>query len=1052
MKKIIITAALAFFCATTFAQYKHWNEEKQQHEQYNSYEEYVIEKAEFIFEGEVIENVFFQYDDGTGYPKIYTSSTMQINKIVKGGDKIKLGTITFIEKGGMGKNGVILKQDWYGAGSKGLFFCTTSDHPTTGEITWICDTKNGYSEDVSSASITPNADNSVIITMLHPMGFGEGKKFKTKQELYNYLHKQGHKTIEKENKKIEEEPVKKKDTSGSLDVISKENQIKYAQNVQNYERYMEFLQSRIVIVANKTGNNCKELFISEMIEGTAQNRALELFNPSDTAIDLSNFSIRIFLNGQLTPLIIPLSGILPPKSTFVIAHPASKPDIKAKADMLDPQMTFDGNDAIVLEKTGGTQIDKIGEIGVNPGNSGWTCTNGSTKDYTLRRKASIGKGELDWQQCRQQWTDHPKDNSSNLKQHQSVCGSTALDEISFSFANAVETGVSPKFLEFDIEVSTNASGTYYDNTVLSIQYNTTAFGTNVVANGKITITKGANFNSITYIDANTVMIDDATNEVRIPFGTDPVEDGNLNRTLIDAIPQQLFHVKMEIQTCNTNSQLLFVNTFFAEFFSAYTLNPTDSINAILFYDDALFPTNQLNNLLCVPNITSFTSPVYPGTFYQGTTDTDYLMTIQGTNFGGTQGNGNVYFLNADDGGQSYISLNDYDSIIWSDNEIQIIMPSVINILPLPLFEAATPGSGIFYVKTNSGDSVLSSTPVDMPYAIKNAFFSTLPEKKVRMDLMNNEVIDSVAIEFRLSTSITNHSNPMVEAIARRAIEDWACLTGAWFEIGPETTISSTSPDGVSVVHFVSSFTDPTTLAETEMHQATLGICEDFSGNKHVWPTEIDIAILLDPTTIGAAPWHFDTINALPAGKTDFFEVTLHEVGHAVLLGHVNYDDLMFYKPLFDPADSIPEFSRRYISAIDQTAGINVVVKGAGVTLDLSTCGGTDVGTLIILPADQSCVNLVSAKGLSRTNSSFINTYPNPAGNQGFNISYELTNKSFVQFRLIDYTGKQILLIDNGYLPAGKHKEQINTNQLTSGFYFLVANIGGNVQTKKIIKL
>jgi len=246
MKKIIITAALAFFCATTFAQYKHWNEEKQQFEEYISYEECVIEKAEFIFEGEVTENVFFQYDDGTGYPKRYTSSIIQINKIVKGGDKIKLGTITFIEKGGMGKNGAILKHDWYGAGSKGLFFCTTSNHPTTGEINWIYDTKNGYSEDVSSASITPNADNSVVITILFPMGmgFGDNKKFKNKEELYNYLRKQGHKTIEKEE--IKETPVKKKDASGSLDVISKENQIKYAQNVQNYEKYMECLQKHLI--------------------------------------------------------------------------------------------------------------------------------------------------------------------------------------------------------------------------------------------------------------------------------------------------------------------------------------------------------------------------------------------------------------------------------------------------------------------------------------------------------------------------------------------------------------------------------------------------------------------------------------------------------------------------------------------------------------------------------------------------------------------------------------------------------------------------------------
>ena len=174
-------------------------------------------------------------------------------------------------------------------------------------------------------------------------------------------------------------------------------------------------------------NSCKELFISEMIEGNAPNRALELFNPSDTTIDLSSFSIRLFQNGQLTPLIIPLSGTLPPKSTFVIAHPAAKPEIKTKADMLDPQLTFDGNDAIVLEKTGGTQVDKIGEVGVDPGTAGWFVPpSGSTKEQTLRRKYPVDKGETDWGQGKNEWTVHPKDSVSNLRQHQSQCKKTLI--------------------------------------------------------------------------------------------------------------------------------------------------------------------------------------------------------------------------------------------------------------------------------------------------------------------------------------------------------------------------------------------------------------------------------------------------------------------------------------------------------------------------------------------------------------------------------------------------------------------------------------------------
>ncbi|MBL4657749.1 MAG: SBBP repeat-containing protein, partial [Flavobacteriales bacterium] len=42
----------------------------------------------------------------------------------------------------------------------------------------------------------------------------------------------------------------------------------------------------------------------------------------------------------------------------------------------------------------------------------------------LRRKTSIGKGETDWQQCRQQWDDFPVDNSDDLRDHIGGCGAT----------------------------------------------------------------------------------------------------------------------------------------------------------------------------------------------------------------------------------------------------------------------------------------------------------------------------------------------------------------------------------------------------------------------------------------------------------------------------------------------------------------------------------------------------------------------------------------------------------------------------------------------------
>lgn len=308
-----------------------------------------LNKTEFIFEGEVIENVFFQTNSDTDYPKLYTSSKIRINKIVKGSNKIQLGTITLISEGGMTVDGLYIDKDWYGAGSKGVFFCKISDLPTLGKITWKYNVKDSYSQVVSSSTITPPVDNAIIIMPLNPIkygtpiNFGKNEVFKNKQELFNYLEKQGHVPIKKRN---EIEPIKKKDVSGSLGVKNKE---KYAQNLSNYEKHMQLVQVKVANATNKS-NACKEFFISEYTDGPQKNKVIEIFNPSDSVKSLNGYSIKIFNNGAPTPLEIPLSGNVNPKETYVISHPNADPDILAKANQTSNKMNFDGNDAIVLNK------------------------------------------------------------------------------------------------------------------------------------------------------------------------------------------------------------------------------------------------------------------------------------------------------------------------------------------------------------------------------------------------------------------------------------------------------------------------------------------------------------------------------------------------------------------------------------------------------------------------------------------------------------------------------------------------------------------------------
>ena len=84
-------------------------------------------KTSFIFEGEVIKSEGYRGDGN-----IFTSNIVRIDKIFKGSDSIKSGTIEVITEGGNFGNQVEVISDAgvptgaLGAGGKGIFFCNKS--------------------------------------------------------------------------------------------------------------------------------------------------------------------------------------------------------------------------------------------------------------------------------------------------------------------------------------------------------------------------------------------------------------------------------------------------------------------------------------------------------------------------------------------------------------------------------------------------------------------------------------------------------------------------------------------------------------------------------------------------------------------------------------------------------------------------------------------------------------------------------------------------------------------------------------------------------------
>ena len=69
-------------------------------------------------------------------------------------------------------------------------------------------------------------------------------------------------------------------------------------------------------------------------------------------------------------------------------------------------------------------LDIIGTPGVDPGLS-WPVDTGSTKDYTLIRKPTIGVGSTDWSVGATEWDVYPQNTWTDMGMHTSNCASPA---------------------------------------------------------------------------------------------------------------------------------------------------------------------------------------------------------------------------------------------------------------------------------------------------------------------------------------------------------------------------------------------------------------------------------------------------------------------------------------------------------------------------------------------------------------------------------------------------------------------------------------------------
>lgn len=166
----------------------------------------------------------------------------------------------------------------------------------------------------------------------------------------------------------------------------------------------------MLLTSLSTLGSCKKesdspILISEYVEGSSNNRAIELYNKSDDKISLSSYSLAIYFRGndKDNPTYnIKLEGEIKAKSTYVIAYNSDDSLLKSYANYFSDDLKFSGSQPVALLKNNKI-IDIVGNVG---------SLNSFASDVSLVRKVDHLKANSTWDEY--EWIKYSCDNFKYL--------------------------------------------------------------------------------------------------------------------------------------------------------------------------------------------------------------------------------------------------------------------------------------------------------------------------------------------------------------------------------------------------------------------------------------------------------------------------------------------------------------------------------------------------------------------------------------------------------------------------------------------------------------